>query len=64
MAEAQMPGWARYIFGGLEGGACLEVWSGEEKRETKGWVEGREEVRARMSVRRLEDSYACGEERP
>ena len=27
------------------------------------WVEGGEEVRARMSVRRLEDLYASGEVR-
>lgn len=52
----------RYIFGGFDddgdGRAGFEVWWcwAEVKRETKGWVEGREEVRARMSVRRLEDS--------
>ena len=69
MDVAQTPGWARYIFGGFDGdgevGARFEVWCCVEvKRETKGWVEGREEVRARTSVRRLDDSYACGEERP
>lgn len=50
--------------GGFDGRGCDGLWCGEEKRETKGWVDGKEEVRARMSVRRLEDSYACGEDSP
>lgn len=56
MAVAQMPGWARYIWG-----RC-ERWG--KKREMASRVDGRLEVRARMSVSRFELSYACGEERP
>lgn len=68
MDVAQMPGWATYSFGvvWLDEEGCSEVlgWCGERKRETNGRVEGREAVMTRMSVNRLEDSYATGEDRP
>lgn len=55
MVVAQMPGWVRYILGFL-----TSFFSEEEEMDRKlsvhGFVDGREAVRTRMSVRRLEDS--------
>lgn len=56
-----MPGWVRYIFGCA---ADFEL-GGEPRRFATCWrVEGNLEVRARMSVRRFEDLYAEGADRP
>ncbi len=61
MEVAQMPGWARYILGfgavgdGLEAGEIGDA-GGVRKRAVQGEVEGRDAVRARTSVSRLEHS--------
>lgn len=59
MVVAQMPGWVRYIPGFLTflfSSASEDEEAMERKRSVHGLVDGREAVRARMSVRRLEDS--------
>ena len=58
MLVAHTPGCATYCRGGrwLDGGG--------KKSSTQCWVFGSLDVRASISVNRLDDSYAKGEERP
>ena len=55
MSVEQTPGWERYMSGLCKGEVEVEV---AKNFEVVDWVEGRCEVRTRMSVRRLEEEYA------